>query len=149
MWESSCPRTYLIPILWSHSISDLPLTLTKSQPLPGLDHNLDWITATEFITILRWSTALDSTTDAYLESTLDFDFVTDKESNITSFVKEATEAMASVTGDYPEEPMTRVPGEFSTTMESNMFISALAQKEANVPLAVSTTMLPTAFQGNS
>lgn len=41
-------------------------------------------------------------------------------------MEEAIEAMASVTGDYSEEPVTRALCEFSTTMDTNVFISALA-----------------------
>lgn len=54
--------------------------------------------------------------------------------------------MASVTGDYSEEPMTGTPDEFSSSMESNEFISVLVLKETNVLLAVSATMLLTTFK---
>lgn len=49
------------------------------------------------------------------------------ESNTSSSVEEATEeATVSVTGDYLEEPMTRVPEEPSTSTESDeVIISAL------------------------
>lgn len=61
-------------------------------------------------------------------------------------LKEVTEAMASVTGDYSKELMAGTSDEFSSSMESNKFISVLVLKETNILLTMSTTMLLTTFK---
>ncbi|XP_019489821.1 PREDICTED: uncharacterized protein LOC109377812 [Hipposideros armiger] len=104
-----------------------------------LTDDVDTTTALDLAGNAESTTALDfihdveSTTYIYLENMQTFELSTDVESNTPSFVEEATdEAMANVTGDYSEEPVTGGP-----------------ENEADYPLAVTSTLLTTTFREDS
>ncbi|KAM5251242.1 uncharacterized protein RBU33_024141 [Hipposideros larvatus] len=116
-----------------------PPAAPESTAALDFTDDVDTTTALDLAGDAESTTALDfihdveSTTFIYLENMQTFELSTDVESNTPSFVEEATdEAMANVTGDYSEDPVTGGP-----------------ENEADYPLAVTSTLLTTTFREDS